>query len=201
MSVDGVQYTQCSHTPASNGYHSLTHNLQIPNFQQDVAGPSDHSRLTLHTPSAYIAPEDYRFRASSSNYSGNPFNDEDLFDIRVGNQSAQYKRKSPGVPDGQSSSDVAMVNEPWTSYIHAPWDCNTTNPNVLSIGGGNSFRNVRSRATFDLETNSARNHSTNNLARDFYTTSRPMDTGQSSNALNPTHVSSAVNGKFSGSYL
>ncbi|KAD4384405.1 hypothetical protein R6Q59_011513 [Mikania micrantha] len=199
MSIDGVQYTYCNHTPTSNGYSSLPHNLQNPNYQQDAAGPSDISMLTLHTPSGYVTPEDYRYRASSSNYSGNPFNEEDLFDIRVGNQSVQYKRKSPGVPDGQSSSDVAMVNEPWTNFLHAPWDFNT-NPNVLPIGGGNSPRNVRSRSTFDLETNSTRNHLPNNLARDFYTTSRPMDIGQSSSGLNPTRMTSAVNVNNSSNY-
>ncbi|KAI3822602.1 hypothetical protein L1987_10196 [Smallanthus sonchifolius] len=200
MSIDGLQYTHCNHTPPSNGYSSLPHNLQIPNYQQDVAGPSDLSMLTLHTPSAYVAPEDYRIQASSSNYSGNPFHEEDLFDIRVGNQSVQYKRKSPVVPDGQSSSDVAMVDAPWTNFLQAPWDYNTTNPNVLSIGGGSSLRNVRSRSTLDLETNSARNHLPNNLARDFYTTSRPMDIGQSSNGLNPTRTSSAANENSSLNY-
>ncbi|KAK9079299.1 hypothetical protein SSX86_000970 [Deinandra increscens subsp. villosa] len=200
MSMDGVQYAQCNHAPTSNGYPSLPHNLQIPNYQQEVAGPSDLSMLTLHTPSAYIAPEDYRIRASSSNYSGNPFNEDDLFDIRIGNQSIQYKRKSPVVPDGQGSSSVAMVDEPWTNFLHAPWDYNTTNPNVPSVGGGNSLRNVRSRSTFDLETNAARNHSTSNLARDFYTTSRPIDIGQSSNGSNPTCISTAVNENSSLNY-
>ncbi|KAJ0480866.1 putative transcription factor C2H2 family [Helianthus annuus] len=196
MSIDGPQYTHCNHTPTSNAYPSLPHNLPIPNYQQDVAGPSDLSMLTLHTPSTYIAPEDYRNRASSSNYSGNPFNEEDLFDLRVSNQSVQYKRKSPGVPEGQSgqsSSDVAMIDEPWTNFLHAPLDFNMTNANALSIGGGSSVRNVRSRSTIDLEASAARNHLTSNLARDFYTTSRPMDIGPSLNGLSPTRVSSTVN--------
>ncbi|XP_076952879.1 uncharacterized protein LOC143626795 isoform X2 [Bidens hawaiensis] len=200
MSIDGPQYAHCTHTQTSNGYTSLSHNLQIPNYQQDVAGPSDLSMLTLHTPSAYIAPEYYRNRASSSTYSGNPFNEEDLFDIRVGNQSVQYKRKSPVIPEGQSSSDVAMVDEPWSSFLQAPGDYSPPNSNALSICAGSSVRNVRSRSTFDLETNSVRNHTTTNLAREFYTTSRPMDIGSSLNGLNSTRMSSAVNGNSSVNY-
>ncbi|KVH90473.1 uncharacterized RING finger protein P4H10.07 [Cynara cardunculus var. scolymus] len=225
MSIDGAQYTShCNQAPMSSGYSSLAHNLQVPNYQQDVAGPSD---LSMHTSSAggfYIAPEDYRNQASSSNYNGNPFNEEDLFDIRVGNGRGQYKRKSPGVPDGcerdgangyndaGSSSDVAMLTEPWqeppsTNFLRTPWDYHTTNPdhrgNSLSIGGESSLRNVRSRAAFDLETNSARTHLANNLSREYHTTSRPMDIspsvdllGQSSNGLtrewNPTRMSFAA---------
>ncbi|KAK9072775.1 hypothetical protein SSX86_009210 [Deinandra increscens subsp. villosa] len=197
MLIDGAQYTHCNHTPTFNGYSSIPHNLQIPNYQQSVAGPSDLSiRPQSHTPSAYIAPEDYRNQASSSNYSGNPFNEEDLFDIRVGNARVQYKRKSPGVPDGPSSSNVAMVNEPWpasqtTNFLHTPWDYHTTHTNDLSIGGENSSRNVRSRSTFNSETISARNYLTNNMSHDFNTNSQPMDVSPSIN-LNPNYMSSAA---------
>ncbi|XP_076903832.1 uncharacterized protein LOC143559001 [Bidens hawaiensis] len=125
MSVDGAQYTHYNHTPTR--YSLLPHTLQLPNYQQDVAGPSN---ISMHTASAYIAPEDYRNQASSSNYSGNPFNEEDLVDIRVGNAGVQHKRKSPGVPDGQSSSDVAMVNATWQesqpiNFLNAPRDYHT----------------------------------------------------------------------------
>ncbi|KAK1434914.1 hypothetical protein QVD17_00669 [Tagetes erecta] len=199
MMIDGAQYTHCNHTPTMNGYSSLPHNLQIPNYQQDVAGPSNISMHT-HTPSAYIASADYRNQASSSSYSANPFNEEDLFDIRLGNARVQYKRKSPGVPDGQNSSDVVMVNEPWqesqpTNLLHVPWDYHPANLNGLSIGGENSLRNVRSRSTFELETNTARNH----LPSDFYTNSQPMDITPSIN-LNPNHTSPAVHDTSSISY-
>ncbi|KAI3522993.1 hypothetical protein L1887_01045 [Cichorium endivia] len=190
MSIDGAQYTHCNHTPISTTYSSLPHNLQIPNYQQNIAGPSD---LSMHT--SYIPTEDYRNQASSSNYNGNPFN-EDLFDIRMGNTRGHYKRKSPGVPDGTntnngSSSDVTMITEPWQetpsiNFLHAPWDYNnnTTNPdhrssNNNSLSIGESSRNVRSRGTFDLESNSSRAHLTNNLSRDYFTTSRPMDVSPS----------------------
>ncbi|MFS7915046.1 putative transcription factor C2H2 family [Helianthus anomalus] len=201
MSIDGAQYTHCNHTPTSNAYSSLPHNLQIPNYQQDVAGPSDLSMHT-HTPSAYVA--------SSSNYSGNPFNEEDLFDIRIGNARVHSKRKSPGVPDGQSSgqssSDVVMVNEPWqesqpANFLQAPWDYHTTNPIGLSIGAENSLRNVRSRSTFDLEANSMRNHLENNMSCDFYTSSQPMDVSVSPSInLNSNHLSSVAQDISSISY-
>ncbi|KAI3716654.1 hypothetical protein L1987_67671 [Smallanthus sonchifolius] len=203
MLIDGAEYTHCNHTPTLNGYSSLPHNLQVPNYQQDVAGPSDLSMHT-HTPSAYIAPGDYRNQASSSSYNGNPFNEEDLFDLRVGNARAQYKRKSPGVPDGQSSSDVAMVNVPWqesqiTSFLHAPWGYHLTNPNGLSFGGENSLRNVRSRSTFDLETNTARNHLANSLSCDFHTNTQPMDISPSINVI-PCHMSSSAHDNSSITY-
>lgn len=202
MSIDGAQYAHCNHTPMSSGYPSLPHNLHMPNYQQHVAGPSD---LSMHT---YIAPDDYTNQASSSNYNGNPFNDEDLFDLRVGNGRVQYKRKSPDIPDGAgSSTDVTMLTEPWqetssTNFLRAPWDYHTTNPNGMSIGGESSVRNVRSRSTFDLEADSAMTNLTNNMSREYYTTSRPMDVspsvnliGQSSNSLNLPRMSSVAHGK------
>nr|GEW46433.1 hypothetical protein [Tanacetum cinerariifolium] len=216
MSIDGAQYTHCTHAPMSSGYSSTSHNIQFPHYQQDIAGPSD---LSMHTFSSYIAPDDYRNQASSSNFNGNPFNEEDLFDIRVGTGRVHYKRKSPGIPDGVnryneagSSSDVNMLTEPWQetaslNFLHPPWDYHTTNNdhrgNGLSIGGESSLRNVRSRSAFDVETNNERTYLPNNLARDFYTTSRPMDVspsvdlmGQGLNGFtrewNPTRMSSST---------
>ncbi|KAI7755508.1 hypothetical protein M8C21_031682 [Ambrosia artemisiifolia] len=207
MSIDGVQYTHCNHTQTPNGYSSLPHNLQIPNYQQDVAGPSDlsmHMHTHTHTPAVYIAPEDYRNRASSSTYSGNPFNEEDLFDIRIGNARAQYKRKSPGVLDGQSSSDVVMVNEPWqesqpANFLHAPWDYHTTNGNGVLNDAEISLRNVRIRSTFGLETNPARNHLGNDMSHEFYPNSQAMDVSPSIN-LNPNHMPPAAHDNSSISY-
>lgn len=211
MSIDGAQYAHCNHAQMTSGYSSLPHNMQTPNYQQDVAGPSN---LSMHT---YIAPEDYRNQASSSsNYTGNPFNEEDLFDVRVGTGRVQYKRKSPGIPDASgsgSSADVTMLPGPWqqtptTNFLHAPWDYHTTNPNGLSIGGESSMRNVRSRSGFDLETGSSRANLANNLPREYYTTSRPMDaspsidlTGQSSNGLNLTRMSCAAHGQGLNPFL
>lgn len=213
MSIDGAQYTHCNHTSISTAYSSLPNNLQIPNYQQNGAGPSD---LSMHT-SYNMPPEDYRNQASSSsNYNGNPFS-EDLFDIRMGNARSHYKRKSPGVQDGTnngSSSDVTMLTEPWQetltapsiNFLHAPWDYNnnTTNPehrsNNNSLSIGESSRNVRSRGTFDLEGNSSRTHLTNNLSREYFTTSRPMDASPSldlnglTREWNPTaHENSSLN--------
>ncbi|PWA68041.1 Zinc finger, RING/FYVE/PHD-type [Artemisia annua] len=113
-----------------------------------------------------------------------------------------------------------MLTEPWqetpnTNFLHAPWENHTTNNdhrgNGLSIGGESSLRNVRSRSVFDLETNTERTYLPNNLARDFYTTSRPMDVspsvdpmGHSSNCLtrewNPTRMSSSVHDNTSFDY-
>ncbi|XP_071709772.1 uncharacterized protein [Rutidosis leptorrhynchoides] len=194
MSIDGSQYTHCTHAPLTSGFSPLPHNMQIPNYQQNVAGPSD---LSMHT---YVSPEDYTNQASSSNYNGNPFNEEDLFDISVGNGRVQYKRKSPGINDGAgSSSDLNMINEAWDptrepNFFHAPWDYHMANANGLMIGGDSSIRNVRSRSTFDMETESSRTNVANNLSREYYTTSRPMDDYlcQSSNHLNQPMMPSAA---------
>nr|XP_043612123.1 probable E3 ubiquitin-protein ligase RHG1A [Erigeron canadensis] len=208
MSIDGAQYGHCNQPPMNSGYPSLPHNMQIPNYQQHVAGPSD---LSMHT---YMAPEDYRNQASSSNFNGNPFNDEDLFDLWLGNRRVQSKRKSPGIPDGAgSSSDVTMLTQPWqetptTNFLHPPWDYRAANSNGLSIGGESSLRNVRSRSAFDLETGTSRTNLGIGLPHEYYTTSHPMDVspsinllGQSSNSLNPTRMSSVGNDFESNPFL
>ncbi|GJZ56408.1 prohibitin-1, mitochondrial-like protein isoform X1 [Tanacetum coccineum] len=94
MSIDGVQDTHCTHTPMSSGYSSISHNIQFPHYQQDIAGPSD---LSMHTPSSYIAHDDYRNQTSSSNFNGNLFKEEDLFDTRVG-RAALFKKYKFGRP-------------------------------------------------------------------------------------------------------
>lgn len=212
MSIDGAQFSHCNHPQITTTYSSsLPQTLQIPNYQQNPVT----SDLSMHT--SYTPHEDYRTQASSSsNYNGNPFN-EDLFDIR--NTRGHYKRKSPGVPDGTtnngSSADVTMITEqPWQetppsiNFLHAPWDYNnnTTTPDLRSSNNnglsiGESSRNVRSRGTFDLESsNSSRSHLTSNLARDYFTTSRPMDVSPSVdlNGLNrnwnpPAHENNSLN--------
>lgn len=182
MSINGEHNaSSCNHSPVSNAYSSLSHDIPTRHDQQDTSGPSD-----LPT-----RPEDNVNSAPSSSYNRHLVHEDDSFDIGCSSERWHHKRKSPDTSaDGingynnnnvcGSSSNISMPTNPWQEtpnmdFLHTPWDYRN---NMKCVHGGeNSLRNVRSRATPN---------------------SPPVDVSSNGPICewNPTHTSSFVHGKI-----
>lgn len=193
-SIDGTHFhSHWNHAPRSNRYASSSQNVELPHYQPEASAPS-------HNP--FLHPSDYGPHSSSSNYNAQTYHGVEggFFDLTMGDGRGPYKRKSPGVPsasergstsryhDAGSSSNLSLSSDKWpdkpnSDFHQTPWDYPTNPPsyrgNSLSIGGEGTLRNVRSRATLDLEANLARTHLSSNPSRHSYTASHLIDLSNS----------------------
>ncbi|GAB4856720.1 hypothetical protein Ancab_014635 [Ancistrocladus abbreviatus] len=202
MSIDRIPYV-CHWNPAArlNG-HSSSSNVTGPHNQSNASGPRD-SLHPLPTGNIFMVPENNVQHASSSNY----VVENNFFDLAMSSGRGPYKRKSPGIPSiteggstsgyycAGSSSDVSSSSELQREMLnvdaqHSHWESMTLTPtyrvNHLSTGGESSLRNVRSRPTFDSESDIFRTHQSGNYLHHTNSARQPLD--HSNSGVHPSQT-------------
>ncbi|CAA0836486.1 RING/U-box superfamily protein [Striga hermonthica] len=201
---------------SSTGHSPSIPNVEFSHYQPiPPVAPVPSRGPFPHQPAVgnpHIFQEHYAHHPSSSNVGGQTI-DTVFYNQTEGSCRGPYKRKSPCIPpmfemgstssryyDVGSSSDIHLPTDPWQEKqniepCHSRWEYSSgygPNNNSLSIGGdGSTMRNVRSRASIDLESHLTRSHLPSNTLHHTFSnqSSDPSNLvdfwGQSSNA--PTH--------------
>lgn len=178
MSGDRVHYvTHWNPSARLNGYPPSSQIIHVPHTQSDVPAPHDSLHPSAAAANMLVVPENHASHASSSSYSA----ENNFYDTVSGR--GPYKRKSPGIPtmgeiggssgyySAGSSSDVPSSSNVRQDRLNLDvqptgWEAATLTPgyrpNNFLVGGESSMRNVRSRPSFDLESDAFRTHTPGN---------------------------------------